>query len=125
MTENKLRTLQYTPPPNTKITAQSFTLALPIACCPVSKNPREGSTITIRYTPRSCVLEVGALFAYLQTYRGGLKDETGAYIVRDMEGMIMQIARDCGLALGTNVEVQAEINLRPFEIMRLTARYKW
>ena len=64
-------------------------------CCPVSKNPRPGSKLIIRYKPAGKVLEVASLYAYLHQYKGGLRDESGNLLVRDMEGMISLIAQHC------------------------------
>jgi hypothetical protein len=119
-----LETLPYNPPPKTKISEARLTFQLPTACCPVSKNPQEGSFIVVTFKPKTCVLEVGSFYAYLHSYVGGLKGDDAAIIVRDMEGMIAQIAHDTGVALQTNVKVKAVLNLRPFLGMTLKAKYK-
>lgn len=88
-------------------------------CCPVSKNPRPGSKLIIRYKPAGKVLEVGALYAYLHQYKGGLKDESGNLIVRDMEGMISLITQHCSEVLGVPVQVRANLVIAPKQFMRL------
>jgi hypothetical protein len=85
----------------------------------VSKNPRPGSTITICYQPAGHVLEVGALFAYIHQYKGGLRDEQGELLVRDMEGMIARIAQDCATTLGVPVRVIAQLVIAPKQEMRV------
>lgn len=91
-------------------------------CCPISKNPRPGSTITICYRPDAFKLEVIALRAYISQYRGGLRDEQGEIIVRDMEGMIARIAADCARVVCVPVRVFASLIVRPQQVMRLLAR---
>lgn len=98
---------------------ESHELELP-PCCPVSKNPRPGSTFTICYTPKQQVLEVGSLYAYIYSFRGGLKGADGQIVVRDMEGMIARIARDCAEALGVPVTVTAHLVLVPGQKMHLS-----
>lgn len=97
-------------------------LILPSGLCPRSKNPRSESTIKIVYRPKSSVLEIGRLYAYLEQYKGGLRDEAGNIVVRSMEGMIDRVALDCAQVLGTPVRVYAELMLAPRETMRLKAR---
>lgn len=90
------------------------------ACCPVSKNPRPGSKLFIRYRPVGNVLEVGSLYAYIHQYRGGLRDEQGTLLIRDMEGMISLIARHCSEALGVPVQVRAKLAIAPKQEMRIS-----
>lgn len=82
----------------------THTLSIP-PCCPVSKNPLEGSEIEIAYTPREVILEVEALRVYIDSYQGGRGD------VRSMEGMIQQICQDCANLLDTPVHCIARLNL--------------
>lgn len=89
------------------------------ACCPVSKNPRPGSTLNISYVPAGKSLEVGSLLAYIHSFRGGLKDADGVVIVRDMEGMVKKIAEDCQDALGIPVTVRADLQIVPRQCMVL------
>lgn len=91
---------------------ESHTFDIP-PCCPVSKNPRPGSMVTISYRPHGCSLEVGSLFAYIHAFRGGLRDEHDNLLVRDMEGMILRIAQDCEQALGVPVQVDANLSIAP------------
>ena len=93
-------------------------------CCPVSKNPRPGSFIMICYRPQGIVLEVGALYAYIHQFRGGLRDETGEIVIRDMEGMIARIAQDCADAVDVPVSVCADLVIAPKQRMLLTVRCK-
>jgi|SRR5216110_396610 len=91
-------------------------------CCPKSKNPRPGSTITIQYRPRGNSLEVGSLIRYLHTFIGGKRDAADRLEVRDMEGMICRIAQDCALILDVPVRVTAQLVILPKQQMRLVAR---
>ena len=74
--------------------------------CPVSRNPQEGSTLIISYRPHALFLEVDSLYAYVMSYRGGKGD------IRDMEGMIQQIAQDCANTIGVKVRARAYIILQ-------------
>jgi len=89
-------------------------------CCPVSKNPRSGSTITISYYPCGRSLEIASLYAYIHTFIGGKRDEQGELVVRDMEGMLMAIARHCAQTLGQSVTLEADLQLVPRQRMKLT-----
>jgi NADPH-dependent 7-cyano-7-deazaguanine reductase QueF len=100
---------------------ECHTLALP-PCCPISKNPRDGSTISISYEPVNSVLEVASLFAYIHQFVGGLRDEAGELVIRDMEGMIVRIAQDCSQVLGVPVEVQTNLVVLPKQEMKLRVR---
>ena len=91
-------------------------------CCPVSKNPRPGSKIILCYRPNGRSLEVASLLAYIHSYRGGLYDEQGQLLVRDMEGMITQIADDCAILLGVPVRVRAHLQILPKQQVILVAR---
>lgn len=91
-------------------------------CCPVSKNPFPGSNIKICYRPRRLVLEVAALKAYINQFRGGLKDDSGAIVVRDMEAMISRIAQDCASAAGVPVTVCADLAIMPRQSMYILVR---
>lgn len=100
---------------------EQHTLAVP-PCCPVSKNPRPGSTVTILYRPRGCSLEVANLIAYIHSFRDGLYDEQGQFVVRDMEGMIQRIATDAAQALGVAVHVHAKLVIVPKQEVKLKVR---
>jgi NADPH-dependent 7-cyano-7-deazaguanine reductase QueF len=110
--------LQTQPNNTTGNAIETHTLPIP-PCCPVSKNPRPGSTITISYTPIGKSLEIASLFAYIHVFRGGLYDEHGQLVIRDMEGMIQRIADDCASLLGVDVEVIADLHLLPRQHMKL------
>ncbi len=96
---------------------EEHTLAIP-PCCPVSKNPVKAS-ITIRYLPIGHSLEVGSLFAYIHSFQGGLKDELGTIVVRDMEGMVMRIKDDCEQALGVPVEIDTTWEVLPRQTVHM------
>jgi NADPH-dependent 7-cyano-7-deazaguanine reductase QueF len=97
--------------PNVPMVVENI-LDLPSAC-PVSRNPQPGSRITIRYRPRSLVLEVAALREYIDSYVGGRGE------VRSMEAMIQQIAVDCAVSVGVAVTVVAELLIAPEQRMRV------
>lgn len=85
-------------------------------CCPVSGNPQPGSKIIISYRPGEYFLEVYSLRKYIDQYIGGHEN------VRDMEGMIQQIALDCAKLLGVFVRVDAHLVLQGVDSMRLIAK---
>lgn len=87
-------------------------------CCPVSQNPRPGSIITISYAPCGRSLDVISLTGYIHTFIGGKKGENDQLEVRDMEGMLMAIARHCALLLGQTVKLEADLLLLPRQRMR-------
>lgn len=62
------------------------------------------------------MLEVYSLKKYVDEYIGG----RGA--IRDMEGMIQQIAQDCANAIGAYVRVDAQIILQRGDTMRVVAK---
>lgn len=76
-------------------------------CCPVTRNPQAGSTLTLIYQPSRTVLEVKSLAEYVESYKGGREG------VRDMEGMIAQIAQDCANTVGVRVEFKAVLEIEP------------
>jgi hypothetical protein len=84
-------------------------------CCPVSKNPQPGSTLRLRYRARGRVLEVYSLKAYIESFVDGHADGT-----RNMEAMIQRIAQTCADALQTPVRACAELELVPYQHLRLT-----
>lgn len=96
-------------------------LELP-ACCPISKNPRPGSKITISYRAKEMVLDITPLYAYIQQFVGGLYNATGELEVRDMEGMLLRIAHDCAQVVNVPVRVTAQLVILPKQEMRLVAR---
>jgi hypothetical protein len=90
-------------------------VALPAACCPVSKNPMPQSNILIVYQPQALLLEVKHLVGYLQNYVGGWRDETGTLVVRDMEGMLAKIAQDCANVVRVPVLVIPLLKIHPIQ----------
>jgi hypothetical protein len=89
-------------------------------CCPVSKNPRPGSVITISYSPCGRSLDIISLTGYIHTFIGGKRDEQGELVVRDMEGMLMAIARHCAQTLGQAVTLEADLQLVPRQRMKFS-----
>jgi 7-cyano-7-deazaguanine reductase len=82
-------------------------------CCPISHNPLSGSTIEIVYDPDGTILEVAALRAYVNSFRGGRGG------IRSMEGMIQSIAQDCADTVRTYVRVNAHLLIDPAQQMKL------
>lgn len=89
------------------------------SCCPISKNPRPGSQLIIRYRPQGCSLDIISLKGYIHCYCGGLYDEQGNLLVRDMEGMLTRVQSDCEAILGIPVQVEANLNLLPRQEMHV------
>ena len=86
--------------------------------CPVSDNPQKGSELTIKYIPDEYVLEVAALKKFLDSFIGGRGE------VRSMEGMIQTIAKECSEILKVDVEVLADLIIKPGpQGMRLTCKH--
>jgi len=85
-------------------------------CCPVSGNPRPGSTLTLSYRPGETVLEVFSLHAYVESFIGGRGE------VRSMEAMIQTITAEAAKALGVPVVGIADLVLFPSQEMRLVCR---
>lgn len=96
--------------------------AVPIPeCCPVSKNPRPGSTIRVSYLPRDIVVPVEALEERVRGYIGGFES------IRGMEEMIQDIARWCAEETGVRVRAVADLVIQPpyggeLQTMRVSAR---
>lgn len=116
-----MSTLKISPNATTGDLLETHTLEIP-PCCPVSKNPRPGSTITISYHPCGSSLEIASLFAFIHSFRGGLYDVSGQLLVRDMEGMILRIAEECAQVLGVEVAVAADLQLVPRQQMRIVIK---
>ncbi len=91
---------------------QCHVLDLP-QCCPISRNPQLGSTVTIRYMSSNKALEVYSLKQYIDSFIGG-KDN-----VRGMEDMIKQIYIDCQKVLDIPITVEANLILEPNQKMVL------
>lgn len=90
-------------------------------CCPVSKNPKAGSTIRVSYRPRDIVVPVEALEEKVRGYIGGFET------IRGMEEMIQDLARWSCEATGVRVRVVAELLIAPpyggdQQTMRVSAR---
>lgn len=94
------------------------------SCCPVSKNPRPGSMVMICYRPAGFVVDVLTFPAYIRGFQGGLKDEQGNLLIRDMEAMIARLALDCANVVGVAVSVWAKLVIAPKQDMYLLVRRK-
>ena len=114
-----MKQLQSVPNTTNGTMLEQHILDIPV-CCPVSKNPRPGSTITISYYPIGQSLEVASLIAFIHSFKGGLYDEAGELVVRDMEGMINHIAQECARILETSVTIEADLQILPRQRMKLT-----
>lgn len=104
-----------------RIRRERHTFALP-PMCPVSGNPQVGSTITLSYRPRDRTLEVTRLYHDIQRLVGGLRDATGALVVRDMEHAMQHLTQVAADALGVSVVAVAELILEPAQRMQLIVR---
>lgn len=91
-------------------TIQSHTVALP-ACCPVSGNPRDGSTLTLIYRPADVVLEVYSVGQLLRRFVGGWAGTERYPAERNMEGMIRLLAQMAADAVGVRVTARAHLVL--------------
>jgi NADPH-dependent 7-cyano-7-deazaguanine reductase QueF len=94
-------------------TEHEHILELPV-CCPISHNPRPGSTITISYKAQKGFLEVASLRTYIDSFIGG-KDDT-----RSMEGMLQDIAQTCSNVLGVDVKLASNLFIEPSQTMKVT-----
>ena len=86
-------------------------------CCPVSHNPRPGSTVTICYKSGANgngYLEVYSLRAFIDSYVGGRGE------VRSMEGMLEEISQECSDVLGKDVTLKANLLIEPSQVMNIT-----
>ena len=79
--------------------------------CPISHNPREGSTLTVMYRPGGWCLEVYSLPQVIARFRGGWKGTERYPAERNMEGMIALLARMVADAVGVRVGVRADLVL--------------
>lgn len=82
---------------------QTHIITLP-ELCPASHNPGPGSSMSIRYEAAEHFLELFALEAYFKGY-------IGHPMVRDIEYLTQEVAKDCSAALGLSVTVTAHIYL--------------
>lgn len=90
-------------------------------CCPVSKNPKPGSTIRVSYLPKNIVVPVEALEERVRGYVGGFES------IRGMEEMIQDISRWCADETGVAVRAVANLVIQPpyggdLQLMRVSAR---
>jgi hypothetical protein len=84
---------------------------LPDDCCPVSHNPRPGSTFRLRYRPMTATLEVYTLRRLLQRFVGSWPGNKNYPAERNMEGMIQLVVQMVADALGTPVRARADLVL--------------
>ena len=106
-TETPPATLQTMPNERRQVEMRlKHTVPLP-SCCPVSKNPGPGSTLTVSYHAKTSVLEVYSLQRFIGRYVGGSPEGT-----RTMEAMIQEIAAACAAAVGVPVKVTARVRLQ-------------
>ncbi len=71
--------------------------------CPASKNPKQGSFITLRYKNSAKFLELFSLDKHIDSY-------IGHTIVRDMEYFVQTITQTAADTLGETVTANAEID---------------
>ena len=77
-------------------------------CCPVSGNPRPGSTLRLSYAPSAgIVMPVEDLAAMAAEYVGGLGP------IRAQEEMIQHIAARCAAVVRASVRVRADLLILP------------
>jgi hypothetical protein len=100
-------------------TKVSHAVLLPPVCCPVSKNPKVGSTLRLSYAPGDRSLEVYSLSALLRRFVGGYPGSVcGTYPAeRNMEGMIQLVAQMSADALGVPVSARAHCLLDTGEMI--------
>ena len=84
---------------------------IPSPCCPISKNPKVGSTISFTYTPDGWVVEVYSLDALVKEFQGGYKGNDHYPAERNMEGMCQLLCRMVSDAIGLSVTYRADIIL--------------
>lgn len=73
--------------------------------CPATRNPKEGSTLCIRYTAGEQLLELFSLDEYIRAFIGDQQ-------VRDMELFVQVVAEDLREVLGHALEIEAELHYR-------------
>lgn len=77
-------------------------------CCPVSGNPKIGSTLRVSYLPTAgVVVPVEALAEMVSEYVGGFGR------IRAQEEMIQSIAQRCADAVSVPVRVRADLAIAP------------
>ena len=88
----------------------THSLRLP-ECCPISKNPKQGSVLFIEYFAEAFCLEVYSLKALVREFIGGFEGRDGYPPERNMEGMVCLIAKMCADALKQPVTYRASLIL--------------
>lgn len=86
--------------------------------CPATRNPKRGSTLTLRYGAGERFLELFSLDAYMAGF-------VGHTVVRDMELLVQTVALHAADAAGVAVTVQADLRyrrLRQDQRIRVTAQ---
>lgn len=106
-------------PDSAPYTQISITMPLP-SLCPVSRNPQEGSSITITYIANRYLLEVYSIMAYLKTFTNGKQD--GDTFIREMEQTIQVIAQHAAAVLLADVEVVAHVVLQHGQTMTIAVK---
>ena len=86
------------------VTAVEHVLHLP-ELCPATRNPKRGSTLTLRYGAGERFLELFSLDAYMAGF-------VGHTVVRDMELLVQTVALHAADAAGVAVTVQADLRYR-------------
>lgn len=89
---------------------QTHTIKLP-TMCPVSGNPRKGSTLTVTYQPSGWCLEVYSLRRVAKTFVGGFQGAGPYSADRNMEGAVATLAKMCADAVGVPVRATADLVL--------------
>lgn len=80
--------------------------------CPVSGEPREGSTLTLRYQPAAVLIGLDAVALWLGT-------QTREAL--DLETLVQRLAHDAAAAAGMAVEAEGAFVLRDGISMTVTA----
>lgn len=80
-------------------------------CCPISKNPKEGSCVTLRYRPAGSALEVYSLRRLVRMFVGGFPGHGPYPPERNMEPMIGLLAKIAADHLGCPVHYRADLVL--------------
>lgn len=84
--------------------------------CPMTRNPKPGSTLTLRYRAGATLLELFSLDAYIDAF-------VGHPVVRDMEFFVQTVAEDAAHALGSEVWAVADVQFnRLRQGQRITVR---
>lgn len=89
----------------------SHTVEIPHACCPRSRNPLTGSTLTLAYDATEQTIEVYSLQKLLKRFIGGWPGSDTYPAERNMEGMVELVARMAADALGVPVEFSSRVLL--------------